>query len=80
MYHFFWLLWLGFFVSNLSFPNSSQSFSALDFFFSFGLLRATPVAYGGSQARGQIGAIAAGLHHSQVTGNQATGNSSALDF
>ena len=28
------------------------------------LFRAAPVAYGGSQARGQIGAIAAGLHHS----------------
>ena len=26
--------------------------------------RATPVAYGGSQARSQIGAVAAGLHHS----------------
>ena len=31
------------------------------FFFFF---RATLAAYGGSQARGQIGAIAAGLHHS----------------
>ena len=28
------------------------------------LFRATPVPYGGSQARGQIGATAAGLHHS----------------
>ena len=28
------------------------------------LLRATPMAYGGSQARGLIGAVAAGLHHS----------------
>ena len=26
--------------------------------------RATPVAYGSSQARGRIGAVAAGLHHS----------------
>ena len=26
--------------------------------------RDTPVAYGGSQARGRIGAVAAGLHHS----------------
>ena len=31
------------------------------FFFFFG---ATSVAYGGSQARGQSGAAAAGLHHS----------------
>ena len=28
------------------------------------LFRAIPAAYGGSQAGGQIGAIAAGLHHS----------------
>ena len=27
-------------------------------------IRAAPEAYGGSQARGQIGAAAAGLHHS----------------
>ena len=37
----------------------------LPFFFSFFFLnRTTTVAYGGSQARGQIGASAAGLHHS----------------
>ena len=30
----------------------------------FLLLRAVPAAYGSSQARGPIGAIAAGLHHS----------------
>ena len=30
----------------------------------FFLLRATPLAYGGSQARSQIGAAAAGLNHS----------------
>ena len=28
------------------------------------LFRATPMAYGGSQTRGQIGAVAAGLHPS----------------
>ena len=33
-------------------------------FLSFYLFRAIPVAYGGSQARGLIGAVAAGLHHS----------------
>ena len=32
------------------------------FFFLF--FRATPAAYGGSQARGQIRAAATGLHHS----------------
>ena len=34
------------------------------FFAFFFFLRATAVAYGGSQARGLIGAAAAGLHHS----------------
>ena len=35
------------------------------FFFSFfGLFRAAPAAYGSSQARGGIGAVAAGLHQS----------------
>ena len=33
-------------------------------FFSFCLFRAAVAAYGSSQARGQIGAIAASLHHS----------------
>ena len=33
-------------------------------FFIFGLFRAATKAYGGSQARGQIRATAAGLHHS----------------
>ena len=37
----------------------------LSFFFVYVyLFRAAPVTYGSSQARGQIGAIAAGLHHS----------------
>ena len=35
------------------------------FFISFLLFRAAPIAYGGSQARGLIRAVAAGLHHSQ---------------
>ena len=34
------------------------------FFFVFGLFRAAPMAYGGSQARGRIGAVAASLHQS----------------
>ena len=36
------------------------------FFFIVFFLMATPVAYGRSQARGQIGAAAAGLHLSQA--------------
>ena len=34
------------------------------FIWSFCLFRAAPTAYGGSQDRGPIGAVAAGLHHS----------------
>ena len=34
------------------------------FFFFFGLFGATPAAYGGSQAKGLIGAVASNLHHS----------------
>ena len=34
------------------------------FFLSFVFPRATPAAYGGSQARDPVGAVAAGLHHS----------------
>ena len=45
------------------------------FLFRFGLCfllsRATPSAYGGSQARGPIGAEAAGLHHSYSNARSA---------
>ena len=40
------------------------SLSLSFFFFVFCLFRAAPAAYGGSQARGLIGAIAVGLHQS----------------
>ena len=36
---------------------------SLFFFFFFLVFRATPATYGGSQARGRLGAAAAGLHH-----------------
>ena len=36
----------------------------LPFFFFLNLFRAIPMAYGGSQARGRIGAVAASLCHS----------------
>ena len=41
------------------------SFLSFFWFFLFVCLffRATPTAYGGSQARGQIGAVAPGIHH-----------------
>ena len=38
--------------------------STADYFASFFFFRATPRAYGRSQARGRIGAIAVSLHHS----------------
>ena len=40
--------------------------SSLSVFFFFFFLRAVSAAYGNSQARGQMGAIAAGLHHSNA--------------
>ena len=44
--------------------QSLSRFQCHLFFGLFCLFRATPVAYGGSQARGRIGAIAGGLHYS----------------
>ena len=38
-------------------------------FFFFVFFRAAPAAYGGSQARGPVGATAAGLHHSHSNSN-----------
>ena len=46
--------------SYINFLNSENLF----FFFFFCFFRATPAAYGGSQAKGLIEATAAGLHHS----------------
>ena len=39
------------------------------YFCLFAFSRATPMAYGGSQAKGLIGAVAAGLCHSNVGSN-----------
>ena len=46
--------------------NSSSSFMCkfFFFFFFFGLFKSSPTALGSSQAWSQIGAVAAGLHHS----------------
>ena len=51
------------FLSVIMFHHVFFSPSELEFFF-FLLFMATPLAYGGSQARGQIGAVATGLYHS----------------
>ena len=45
-------------------PNHGGWFLFFVFWFLFFLFRAAPTAYGSSQARGQIRATAAGLHHS----------------
>ena len=56
------------FIFGSTFQNFSFSLSMLckifleTFFVCF--FRAAPAAYGGSQAKGQIRAVAAGLHHS----------------
>ena len=47
--------------------GSHLSFFVCLFVFCFGLFRAAPAVYGGSQARDQIGAVAAGLHHSHIS-------------
>ena len=41
-------------------------------FFFFLVFRAAPKTYGGSQARGQIGAVATGLHHSSYNTGSLT--------
>ena len=59
-------------ISPLSiFPLQSHLWGGIFYFFNFNffifmfcLFEATPVAYGGSQAKGRTGAAAAGLHHS----------------
>ena len=66
-------------VSSLSsakrflFPKTTTVFAQGDYFISFiyflaffflAVFRAAPAAYGGSRARGLVGAVAAGLHHS----------------
>ena len=43
-------------------------FFCLFFFFFFAISWAVPTAYGGSQARGQIGATGASLHNSHSNG------------
>ena len=55
---------LGFFFVVVVVVELHELFIYFVFFFFFVFSRAAPVVYGGSQARGPIGAVAAGLHHS----------------
>ena len=52
------------YVNMYSFSDSFPLYVIASFFWSFCLFRATPEAYGSSQARGQIRATAASLYHS----------------
>ena len=47
-------------------PKAALFFLSFFPFFVFCPFRATPAAYGGSQARGLIRAVAAGVHHSHA--------------
>ena len=80
-------LGLGFFLGHLDDGRALLPIEFSFFFFGFCLFRAAPVAYGGSQPRGGIGALAAGLHHSHsnagskpksVTYTTAHGNAGLL--
>ena len=51
-------------AGHLCCPSGIPSLPLPPFFLSFCLFRATPATYGGSQARGLIGATVASLHHS----------------
>ena len=55
---------LGHFVVRRKLTEHCKSTIIVKNFFFFCYFRAVPVAYRGSQARGQIGAVAAGLPHS----------------
>ena len=53
--------------------EGERFFSILFVFWGFfWLFRATSTAFGGSQARGQTGAVAAGLHHSHNNSGSLT--------
>ena len=54
----------------ISFGHADQKI--FFFFFSFGIFKATPVAYGSSQGRSQIGIAAASLHHSHSNARSLT--------
>ena len=58
--------------------GSSVIFYFYSFFF-FGLFRAAPVANGGSQARGPIRAVAAGLQHSHSNASSQVNDDSHFE-
>ena len=56
-------MYLSIYLCHLCLQPNAETFNHMDF---FGLFRAATAAYGGSQARGPIGAVAAGLHNSNT--------------
>ena len=59
-----WLILLAFEQTHLTSAYGQMDTFSLEESFLFSLFRATPKAYGGSQARGPMGAVAASLQHS----------------
>ena len=51
---------------HLKYLNKPMGFPSPFFFLGGGLFRAVPIGYGDFQARGHIGAVAAGLWHSNM--------------
>ena len=60
----FWIIVLSEYMPRMGLLDHMIILLFIYFYFYFLLFRATPMAYGGSQARGQIGATAAGVYHS----------------
>ena len=58
---------------NYSYPRKDEHIAWIDFFFVLSFFRAEPMADGASQARGQIGAVAMGLHHSHSNAESDAG-------
>ena len=55
----------------MKYKSSNEDLAFPTFLFFFGIFRDKPMAYGSSQARGQIGAVAPDLHHSHCnTGSE----------
>ena len=64
----FWEYW-----GDCAFITCCQVFQVFLFFFFFVFVfRAAPAAYGGSQARGPVGAVDASLHHSHSNAGSLT--------
>ena len=59
-------------ISRTPYQNKNVKYVIIKCFFVFRPFRAAPAAYGGSQARGLIGAVAPGLRHSHSNARSKT--------